>query len=165
MTYRIDLLSKTNLPLIRKWLQETHVQEWWSDPKIQYDLISADLTNPAIDLHLVSCGDTPFAYLQDYCVQDWMQPHLTHLPLGTRAIDMFIGDPQFLGQGHGARFLRQHALTLRDFGAPQVVIDPDPTNKRAVRTYRKAGFKDESLAQSNEGPVLLMIFDPGLSSR
>ena len=156
--YRFRPLFQDDLPLIETWLQEPHVRAWWRDPQRQYDLIAGDLPDPKIDLHLVHLADVPFAYLQDYCVQDWMQPHLADLPQGTRAIDLFIGDPNFLGQGHGAGLVRQFAQDLIDAGTPQVVIDPEVKNTRALRAYAKAGFKNLGHYETDEGPVALMGF-------
>lgn len=160
MIYQIHSLEEDDLPLIWQWLQEPHVQAWWVDPQVQYDLIKGDMGDPTIDLHLVSLNETPFAYVQDYCVQDWMQPHLEDRPKGTRAMDTFVGDPAFLGQGHRAKFLRQHALSLLSKGAPQIVIDPDPENHRAIAAYTRAGFTRVDVRESDDGPALLMVFEP-----
>jgi len=162
--YRIERLKNADLPLIWAWLQEPHVQAWWVDPQVQFDLIKGDMDDPTIDLHLVSLGDQPFAYVQDYCVQDWMQPHLKDRPEGTRAIDTFLGDPAFLGRGHGAGLLRQHALDLLARGTPQIVIDPDPENSRAIAAYARSGFIKIGVRESDEGPALLMVFDPNQAS-
>ena len=158
MTYTLRPLLESDLPLIWTWLQELHVQAWWPDPQEQYDLISGDITDPTMALYLVSLDGVPFAYVQDYCVQDWMQRHLKDRPAGTRAIDTFIGDPSFLGKGHGAGFLRHHAQALLNQGAPQVVIDPEPANQIAIRAYRAAGFQDIGVRESDDGPALLMQF-------
>ena len=158
--YQIRPLKEADLPLIRRWLEEPHVQAWWVDPQVQYDLISGDMDDPTIDLHLVSLDGVPFAYVQDYCVQDWMQPHLEDRPKGTRAIDTFIGDPTFLGKGHGAGFLRQHAQSLLEQGAPQIVIDPEPHNVAAIHAYASAGFRKIGVRESDEGPAMLMVFRP-----
>ena len=45
--------------------------------------------------------------------------------------------------------------------APAVVIDPDPDNERAVRAYRRAGFRDVALRRDGDGDMtLVMRFDP-----
>ncbi len=160
MKYEFRPLTQDDLLLIKTWLHEPHVRTWWRNPQRQYDLIAGDLPDPKIDLHLVYLGETPFAYLQDYCVQDWMQPHLADLPQGTRAIDLFIGDPAFLGQGHGAGMVRQFAQDLIDAGIRQVVIDPEASNTRAIGAYTKAGFRDLGHHETDEGRVVLMGFVP-----
>lgn len=65
------------------------------------------------------------------------------------------------GQGHAARHLRQRAEALLAEGAARLVIDPDPSNERAVRAYRRAGFRDRLLTSTPGGTaVLVMDYDP-----
>ena len=80
-----------------------------------------------------------------------------HMPLGARAIDGFIGRPDLTGRGLGARFLRQRGDRLLAAGAPALVIDPDPSNERAVRAYRRAGFAGNRVTPGWDGePVLIL---------
>ena len=66
-----------------------------------------------------------------------------------------------LGQGHGAAFLRLYVQALLAQGAPAVVIDPAPDNERAVRAYRRAGFRDVAVRACEDGdPALVMAFGP-----
>ena len=66
-----------------------------------------------------------------------------------------------LGRGHGAAILRLYANTLLASGATEVVIDPAPDNERAVRCYRRAGFRDVAVCPGEDGtPVLVMDFHP-----
>ncbi len=110
-------------------------------------------------MRIVCFAETPFAYAQDYEVHSWPQLHLAGLPTGARAIDTFIGEPDMLGRGHGARYLRLLAQRLRDEGAPIVAIDPDVDNLRARRAYENAGFRVDSVVETGEGPAVLMLFD------
>ena len=36
-------MTSADLPLVRRWLAEPHVVQWWGDPSEQYDLVSGDL--------------------------------------------------------------------------------------------------------------------------
>ncbi len=51
------------------------------------------------------------------------------------------------------------AEQLKVEGAPVVAIDPDVDNARARRAYEKAGFRGETVVETEEGPVVLMTFD------
>ena len=42
-------MTTGDLPLVRRWLAEPHVLQWWGDPSEQYDLVSGDLSEPAMD--------------------------------------------------------------------------------------------------------------------
>jgi aminoglycoside 6'-N-acetyltransferase len=149
---------RADLPRLRLWLRTAEVVRWWGDPDEQSALLEADLDEPLMVMRIVAFNGRPFAYAQDYDVRSWPQAHFAELPPGARAIDAFIGEPDMLGVGHGARFLRLFALRLRAEGAPAVVIDPDPDNLRARRAYGRAGFCGDRLVETAEGPAVLMIF-------
>jgi aminoglycoside 6'-N-acetyltransferase len=146
--------------MFRRWLAAPEVVRWWGDPDEQYELLREDLGEPRMTMRIVCFGELPFAYAQDYEVHSWPQPHLQRLPVGTRAIDAFIGEPSLLGRGHGACFLRLLAGRLMREGAPHVVIDPDVSNLRARRAYEKAGFRVvDSAVATTAGAAVLMMFE------
>jgi aminoglycoside 6'-N-acetyltransferase len=134
------------------------VVRWWGDPAEQYALLEEDLGNPLMVMRIVACDGRPFAYVQDYGVHTWPQPHFADLPKGARGIDAFIGVADMIGRGHGAAFLRQRAAQLIAEGAPLVAIDPDTANLRARRAYAKAGFIGDTIVATAPGPVVVMIF-------
>ena len=109
-------------------------------------------------MHIVAFRGRPFAYVQHYRVDAWPQAHFASLPPGSQAIDAFVGEPDMLGRGHGAVFLRLLAERLMAEGAPQVAIDPDVENGRARRAYAKAGFTGHTIVETGEGPAVLMLF-------
>jgi len=158
MAYRFRPVSADDLPMLRRWLESPEAVRWWGETNEQYVLLEDDLSNPLMRMRIVSHDGRPFAYLQDYDVGSWPQDHLAHLPKGTRAVDTFIGEQQMVGAGHGSAFLRLVAETLIEEGAPCVAIDPDPENLRARRAYARAGFVEEGLVQTPEGPAVLMVF-------
>jgi aminoglycoside 6'-N-acetyltransferase len=144
--------------MFRRWLQTPEVVRWWGDPEEQLALLTEDLVEPKMVMRVVSFDGRPFAYAQDYDVGSWPQPHFAHLPPGSRAIDAFIGEPDMIGCGHGAAFLRLLATRLREEGAPLVAIDPDVDNHRARRAYAKAGFRGDAVVEISVGPAVLMLF-------
>jgi aminoglycoside 6'-N-acetyltransferase len=81
-------------------------------------------------------------------------------PQGTRGIDLFIGDPNMIGRGHGTDLIRCFVDDLLGRGLPRVVTDPDPANARAIRAYEKAGFERHREVTTPDGPALLMVRDP-----
>ena len=89
--YVFRLMTSADLPLLRRWLAEPHVVQWWGDPSEQYDLVSGDLNEPAMDQFIVATqgplGSEPFGYLQCYDLRAWSDAGLGPQPDGTRAID------------------------------------------------------------------------------
>ncbi len=157
--YSFRPATAQDLPLLSRWLRTPEVVRWWGDPDRELALLTEDLEEPRMVMRIVSYAGEPFAYVQDYDVQSWPQPHLAGLPAGARAIDAFVGEPGMLGRGHGAHFLRLLAERLRAEGAPLVAIDPGVDNLRARRAYAKAGFRGDSVVDTGEGPAVLMLFD------
>lgn len=156
--YQFVPVDVGDLPLIGRWLKDPVVARWWGDPVTELSLIRGDLNEPQISLNLVHFQNRPFAFIQDYDVHAWPEPHRLGLPKGARSIDVFIGEAGSRGIGHGPRFLRQRANELLSDGVNVVAIDPLEANINARKAYRKAGFIEHDVHDSTEGPVVLMTF-------
>jgi aminoglycoside 6'-N-acetyltransferase len=157
-SYQFRPMSAGDLPLVRDWLSLPHVKEWWGDPDEQFGLVSGDMSEPAMDQYVVSFEGAPLGYLQCYRLTDWnicFGPQ----PGDTRGIDQMIGVPEMIGRGHGSGFIRVFIEDLLANGTPRVVVDPDPTNARAIRAYERAGFQKTHLVDTPDGVALLMVRD------
>jgi aminoglycoside 6'-N-acetyltransferase len=154
--YEFLSMTSVDLPLIRRWLETPHVSEWWHDPAEQFELVSGDLDHPDMAQFIVASDRRPFGYLQCYNLSDW-NTGFGAQPDGTRGLDQFIGEADMLGKGHGSAFIRAFTEQLLAKGIPRVVIDPDPANMRAIRAYERAGFSKDRIADTPDGPALLMV--------
>jgi aminoglycoside 6'-N-acetyltransferase len=153
--YEFRPMTADDLPLLKRWLAMPHVTEWWGDAEEQFDLVSGDLSHPAMDQFIVAIDAQPLGYLQCYDLTAWSSGFGPQ-PLGTRGIDQFIGEPDMIERGHGSAFIRTFTDGLLAAGTPRMVTDPDPANARAVRAYEKAGFHREHMVDTPDGPTLLM---------
>jgi aminoglycoside 6'-N-acetyltransferase len=151
-------MISADLPLIRRWLTLPHVRQWWGDPEEQYSLVSGDLAEPAMDQYIFSAGGNSFGYLQCYDLTAW-NVGFGLQPAGTRGIDLFIGEPDMIERGHGSALIRSFVDGLMRNGAPRVVTDPEPGNRRAIRAYAKAGFETNRVVDTPDGKALLMVRD------
>ena len=158
--YSFRPASIGDLPRLRRWLNAPEVRRWWGNPSEEFELLRGDLNEPRMTMRIVSLGERPFAYAQHYEVHSWPQPHLSHLPKGSRAIDSFIGWPSLVGRGHGQAYLRLLAEQLCAEGAPVIAMDPSEGNVRARRAYEKAGFRVEARVVIKAGPAVLMLYEP-----
>ena len=162
-TARYDFrpLTAKDLPLLARWLAEPHVAEWWDDPETALAEIAGHIDSISVEPLIVELAGRPIAYLQSY------DPHLEDdhpyqdQPFGTIGLDVTIGVPELVGIGHGSAIVAQFSDTLLEEGAPRVVIDPHPTNLRAIRAYEKAGFRAMGERVSVYGPALIMVRDSG----
>jgi aminoglycoside 6'-N-acetyltransferase len=158
--YQFRPLNSADLAMVRQWLAMRHVVEWWGDPDQQFELVSSDLAEPAMEQFIVATKDGPFAYLQCYDLRAWPTVAFGPQPDGTRAIDQFIGKPQMVGCGHGSGFIRHFIDELLAGGTPRAITDPAPANSRAIRAYEKAGFGRDRIVETSDGPALLMVRAP-----
>ena len=159
--YALRAFIAADLPMMADWLATPHLRQWWGDPADQLALVTEDLDNPLMDQQIGLHGSRAFAYLQSYPCHAWGAPQFHDRPQGSHSVDICTGPPDMLGQGHGAAILRRYANTLLASGATDIVIDPDPDNERAVRCYRRAGFRDVAVRTGEDGTaVLVMDFHP-----
>jgi len=158
--YLIRPATGADLPLVRSWRERPHVRRWWGDPELEPE--AEKLADPRIGLFLAAREGRPFAFIQDYDVHGWTPHHFGHLPPGSRGMDLFIGEPDMLGQGHGSRILRQFVDALFARGVPAAGIDPHPDNAAAIRAFEKAGFRIASgPLETQWSRALLMERRPG----
>src|SRR5258705_4718398 len=123
-------MTAADLPLVKRWLAEPHVREWWGDPAEQYALVSGDLDEPAMDQFIVSADGRVFGYLQCYDLTAWNSGFGTDAEL-TRGVDLFIVQHGMIWRGHGSGLIRAVVEDKLGKGAPRIVTDPDAAKPRA----------------------------------
>lgn len=153
--YLIRRAIPADLPRLAHWRSLPHVRRWWGGPEIEPE--AEKLADPRIRAWIAEQAGRPFAFLQDYLVADWRPHPFDHLPTGACGLDLYIGELDMLGQGHGSALLRQHVEDLFSHGAPAAGIDPHPDNAPAIRAFEKAGFKVTSApVETRWGRAVLM---------
>lgn len=141
-------LTNDDFPLLVQWLNNPHVREWYDKDEIntldeitkRYDF--KKIGEPT-DGFIVFYEQKPVGYIQEYYPKDWKEfREATGYVEGVAGIDLFVGDPAFIGHGFGTfmirEFLKQIVFTESEI--TMCIIDPEPDNKRAIRTYEKVGF-------------------------
>jgi aminoglycoside 6'-N-acetyltransferase len=128
---------------------------WWGVPDAEAE--AEAITEPSVALWIAEVDGRPFAFIQDYDVAASSPHPFDYLPKGARGMDLYIGDPDKLGLGHGAELVRQHVEHLFSLGYPAVGIDPHPDNIAARRTFESAGFTFAAGPLDTPwGPAILM---------
>lgn len=155
--YTFRPMTRADLPMFKSWLANDHINGWWGEPAAEARLVEEDMAEDKVDMRLAECDGTPFAFIQDYNAHAFGAPHYADQISEARAIDTFLGDPAFLGQGHGAGYIAARLAELR-CDHPAVLTDPDVRNTRAIAAYARAGFRPLDIRPCEDGdPVQVMI--------
>lgn len=141
--------TAADLPLLREWTETPHWREWWGDPDTELAAIRAmiegrDSTRPFLfHVERQPAGYIQMWYARDAKVEPWLTvaPWLVWLSDDCVGVDLAVGPAEMLSHGYGSVALRQFVSRLRAEGHDDIIIDPDPSNARAIRAYRKAGFR------------------------
>ncbi len=157
-------LAHSDFPLFRKWLSETHVQPFWQetddDTKLREKLFEKHL-QMGVCSNLILVDETPVGYIQHYEACRVGGNWWPGVKPGVFGVDLFIGDPHFYSKGWGPKFLTHY---LRDMisknTVEEIIIDPDPTNTRAISAFEKVGFQKKDVIDTPNGKAQLMFLDP-----
>ncbi len=154
--YTFRRLTKADLPLMRRWLETAHVKVWWPNAEQQVALMKQDMNDPEIDMWVVNLIDHPFAYMHDHSSQSFGMPEFADLPYGSRVISTFVGDHDFMGQGHATGYVEARVRELRR-QYPMVAVSVDTTDTRSIGVFRQAGFLPRRLASTREGRLVQVL--------
>lgn len=159
-SYGFRPLAEADLPLIARWLAEPHVAQWWGDSAAELEGIASHIDSIAVEPFIIELDGRPIGYIQscDLYLDEDENP-FDDQPFGTLGIDQFIGEPGMIGLGHGPRLIAQFAEMMFEEGAPRLIVDPAPANRRAIRAYERAGFRPLGLRATPDGEALLMALD------
>lgn len=150
--YDFPPLTEADLPLVRRWLLEPHVSRWWADPPretypddeldVYRSRILGD-SDPTL-LFAIRHQGRPIGFIQSYLIGgDAAYADALALDAPAAGIDLFIGEPDDVGKGHGPKAIRAFIrdIVFPTYGVDECVIGPSVKNARAIRAYEKAGFR------------------------
>ena len=130
-----------DLPILRLWDEQAHViaadpdHDWSWETELKHD-------PPWREQLMVELDGHPLGFVQIIDPKEEETHYWGDVPPNLRAIDIWIGMAEDLGQGYGSIMMRK-ALE-RCFSVPEVravFIDPLATNVRAIRFYERLGFE------------------------
>lgn len=138
---RLRPATPDDLDLLRRWDDEPHVVA--ADPNDDWGWETELARSPDWREQLIAEVDgRPIGFVQiiDPARED--SHYWGDIEPGLRAIDIWIGEADDLGRGHGTTMMR--LALARCFAAPEVtavLIDPLESNTRAHRFYERLGFR------------------------
>ncbi|SEF18071.1 GNAT family N-acetyltransferase [Jiangella alba] len=159
MTFTFRPVTRADLPLLGRWLEQPYVARWWNHDTGPDDLErdfggTADGTEPGEDLLALDDGE-PIGLVQRSRLADFAEYRdefaaLTDVPEGTATIDYLVGDPGRVGRGVGTAVIRAVVDdTWRTQPAvPALLVAVVAANERSWRALERAGFRRVA-----EGPM------------
>ena len=144
-TVTIRTATLADVPDLERWDEKPHVRAATSnDGSVAFDADWDDELAPREDgteFFVAELDGVPIGMLQIIDPATERSHYWGEIETGLRAIDIWIGEENHLGQGHGTVTMR--FAIERCFASPEVhaiVIDPLSNNVRAHRFYRRFGF-------------------------
>ncbi len=162
----LRLMNEDDIPMLHDWLNRPHIVEWWggedrrptlAETRAHY--LPRAMADERVTPYIALLGETPIGYAQSYVVLGsgggWWEEETDP---GVRGIDQSLADPALLGRGLGTKLVA--ALVELLFSDPEVTkiqTDPAPHNRRAIRCYEKAGFRQIKTIITPDGPAVYML--------
>jgi aminoglycoside 6'-N-acetyltransferase len=131
--------TQADVPLLEAWDEDPLVAA--SDPNDDWDWETQTLGALGLENLIAERDGCPIGFIQiTDLVHDasryWGEPQP-----GFMAIDIWIGEPEARGQGHGrAMMALAIARCFTDPAIHTILIDPIETNTAAIAVYQKFGF-------------------------
>lgn len=128
-------------PLLRKWEAAPHLDGLLGEDDWQWESTLA-LDRPAHWPFIAEVADNPIGFLEILDPALDLERYWGELSPGHRAIDLWIGEPDFLGCGFGREMMRQALeLCFADPDVHKVLVDPLASNTTSHRFYERCGFR------------------------
>lgn len=149
-----------DVPLLEAWDSTPHVIEAggaWDDFDWSLE-IPRDLDWR--QLLMAEVAGRPIGMIQIIDAQEEESHYWGDTGPGYRAIDIWIGDEDCLGRGHGTAMMRlAFELCFADETVHTILIDPLARNTRAIRFYRRLGFEPVERRVFGEDDCLVLRLD------
>ena len=123
--------TASDVDLLVGWHADPAVAEFWDDRTFTREEMLARLARLDVDAYVIEAAGKPVGYLQAWFGDG----------PGDCGIDMFL-IPSARGRGLGPDSARTLArFLLHEAGRMRVTVDPYVWNDRAIRAWKKAGFR------------------------
>ncbi len=145
-----------DLALLRRWDEDPDVLA--SDPNDDWHWEDELVRTPPWREQLIAEWDgEPIGFVQIIDPRTEESHYWGDVPAGLRAIDIWIGEPDYRGQGIGTEVMRlaiSRCFASADVSA--IIIDPLASNTRAIQFYERLGFAAVERRMFGEDDCLVM---------
>jgi len=162
----LRLMREQDLPMLHEWVNRPHIVEWWGGEEerptlddIRDHYLPRVLALESVIPYIAMLGEEPIGYSQSYVAlgsgDGWWEEETDP---GVRGIDQSLANPMQLNKGLGTELVRALVeLLFSDPSVTKIQTDPTPRNLRAIRCYEKAGFVQERVLTTPDGPAVYMV--------
>jgi aminoglycoside 6'-N-acetyltransferase len=155
---RMRAATAADVPLLARWNDMPQVRAAVSDDGLRgFSCDWAEELRPHDHGYFVAEADgRPIGTM--VIVDPARDPYWGPMPPGLRAIDIWIGEPEYLGRGLGTGMMRW--ALARCFAEPEVtavLVDPLARNTRAHRFYERLGFRTVERRRFDEDSDCLVL--------
>jgi aminoglycoside 6'-N-acetyltransferase len=170
--FSFKLAQEEDLPLLFTWFHREHIAQLWPEPKAWPDFQQKwqkNITQDSRHCFIVYLDTVPVGYIHYYYVdaddrKKFFESNILDSAVG---LDLFIGEPEYLGKGYGTKMLQAFIefLKQREPDCKMIIIDPATDNTRAIACYEKVGFKKDKVyvvsygTVDGPGPIVLMMYE------
>lgn len=161
-------ITVDDVPLMHIWFNEIHVQKFyslrnWSEREVLDNLLPSIEHKKPLFGFIILFELRPIGYLQYYKLKDFPWPEQdfeTAIADEASGLDLFIGNPSFIGKRLGSKIINQFLETMIWPRFQFCVVDPDENNSASIKLFERCGFNFHKKIQSKdalERPVTLLL--------
>jgi len=152
--------EESHLPLLINWLKQEHVKKYWKESENEdevRDKYLRKLRKRYINPQVILFEHRAIGYIQSYEACKIGGGWWKKIGPDVFGIDQLIGDPELIGKGIGPKVIAKFIDKLKSQeSVKEFIVDPDPLNKRAIRSFEKVGFVKSEVIVTPSGKALLM---------
>jgi aminoglycoside 6'-N-acetyltransferase len=146
-------IQESDFSLLYKWRNEDFVKQWFDPDKeitlewIEKKFFSKISENSYVHPYIAQINGNDVAYIQTYfhLEEPEYERHFKDYTAdeNTMGVDLHIGNRDYLYKGYGKHILSSflEEIVFSDRRVQRCLIDPNPKNTVAIKTYKKVGFK------------------------
>lgn len=132
---------------LSKWLSNPALLEYYEGRDqpfpIEKVMETFFLEEEGLSRYIFTFEEKPIGYIQTYTVEDEK--------VKTFGMDQFIGETDYWNKGIGTLLVHTIVNYLAtQKSAARIIMDPQASNKRAIRCYEKCGFEKVKLLPKHE---------------
>ncbi|MBC7472323.1 MAG: GNAT family N-acetyltransferase [candidate division SR1 bacterium] len=142
----LRLATISDLPLIKYWDKKPYIifASGEDADVVNNDWIDKQLRNPSkfVQVYIAELDSREIGMVQVCDPANEETHYWSKIGQGLRAIDIWLGEENDLGKGYGTTVMNLIiAKCFEDSSVKAIIIDPLVINNRAIRFYKRLGFK------------------------